>query len=109
MRDTMCEPVMELIRSLFLVSVDVRRLGSAAADVCFVACGRAAAFCEMYLSPWDYAAANLILTEAGGVVTRFDGGDVSYSSKSSILASNKASYGHVLEICKKICETYGVR
>lgn len=108
-RDTMSGAVMELIHSLFLCSVDVRRLGAAAADLCYVACGRAAAFCEIALSPWDYAAGNLIVAEAGGVVTRFDGSEVSYTEKSSILASNKAAYGQVYEICNKISDKYGVR
>ena len=108
-RDTMSDAVMELIHGLFLRSVDVRRLGAAAADLCYVACGRAAAFCEIALSPWDYAAGNLIVSEAGGIVTRFDGSDVSYTEKSSILASNKAAYGQVFDICKKISDKYGVR
>jgi len=53
---------------------DVRRIGSAAADLCFVACGRVDAFFERGLSPWDLAAGELIATEAGAVVTSFAGG-----------------------------------
>lgn len=108
-RDTMCDAVTDLMRGLFMRCVDVRRLGAAAADLCYVACGRAASFCEIALSPWDYAAGNLIVTEAGGRVTRFDGKEVSYTEKSSILASNEAAYGQALDICKEISEKYGVR
>lgn len=109
MRQTMCDAVLELARGLLMNSVDVRRCGAATVDLCNVACGRAAAFCEMLLSPWDYAAGNLIVAEAGGIVTRFDGSDVSYTEKSTIIASNKAAYNEVFDICKKISDKYGVR
>ena len=109
MRDTMCNAVTELMRGLFMCSVDVRRCGAAAADLCYVACGRAAAFAEILLSPWDYAAGNLIVREAGGVVSAFDGGPVSYVSKSSVIAANPRAYRRVFELCKSISEKYGVR
>ncbi|MFH1837013.1 MAG: inositol monophosphatase family protein [Candidatus Omnitrophota bacterium] len=51
----------------------VRRPGSAAIDLCYVACGRFDGFWESYLSPWDTAAGHLMVTEAGGIVTKFDG------------------------------------
>ncbi|MCH7517850.1 MAG: inositol monophosphatase, partial [Candidatus Dadabacteria bacterium] len=51
----------------------VRRDGSAALDVCYVACGRFDGFWELGLNPWDTAAAVLILKEAGGQVTTFSG------------------------------------
>lgn len=51
----------------------VRRDGVAGADLCYVACGRYEGFWELYLKPWDIAAGSLILTEAGGTVTSFDG------------------------------------
>jgi myo-inositol-1(or 4)-monophosphatase len=54
----------------------VRRDGSAALDLCFVACGRFDGFWELSLHPWDVAAGSLIVREAGGSVTRFDGGPV---------------------------------
>jgi myo-inositol-1(or 4)-monophosphatase len=53
----------------------VRRIGAAAADMCYLACGRADAFFEYNLSPWDVAAASLIIEEAGGTVTDFKGGN----------------------------------
>lgn len=109
MRDTMSGAVCELMQSLLVRSVDVRRLGAAAADLCYVACGRAAVFCEMLLAPWDIAAGALIVTEAGGIVSRFNGGDLSYTGKCSIIASNKESYDAALEICKKISDKYGVK
>lgn len=51
----------------------VRRLGSAAIDLCWVACGRFDGFWEYNLSPWDIAAGYLIVEEAGGVITDFEG------------------------------------
>lgn len=54
-------------------SHDVRRLGSAALDLCWVAAGRLDGYWEQNLNPWDVAAGTLILTEAGGKVTDFNG------------------------------------
>jgi myo-inositol-1(or 4)-monophosphatase len=51
----------------------VRRLGSAAMDLCYTACGRFDGYWEKKLSPWDQAAGSLILKEAGGVITDFRG------------------------------------
>ncbi|MDZ7632634.1 MAG: inositol monophosphatase family protein [Gemmatimonadaceae bacterium] len=51
----------------------IRRAGSAAIDLCHVACGRVDAFWELRLAPWDVAAGLLLVREAGGVVTDFDG------------------------------------
>jgi myo-inositol-1(or 4)-monophosphatase len=50
----------------------VRRLGSAAIDLCWVACGRFDGFWEYNLSPWDIAAGYLIVEEAGGKITNFE-------------------------------------
>ena len=62
-----------IARDMFNGAEDVRRSGSAALDICNVACGRAEVFYEMRLYPWDYAAAQLILLEAGGKATDFYG------------------------------------
>jgi myo-inositol-1(or 4)-monophosphatase len=53
----------------------IRRAGSAALDLCDVACGRFEAFWELTLAPWDVAAGILIVREAGGVVTTVDGAE----------------------------------
>ncbi len=65
----------------------VRRMGSAALDMCYVACGRFDGFWELGLKPWDTAAGFLILTEAGGTVTDFSG-DTFSIDKPEILATN---------------------
>ncbi|MFZ4582724.1 MAG: inositol monophosphatase family protein [Paludibacter sp.] len=65
----------------------VRRLGSAAADLAYVACGRFDAFWEYDLKPWDVAAGALIVTEAGGKVTDYKGGS-EYLYGKEIVATN---------------------
>ncbi len=65
----------------------VRRMGSAAIDLAYVAAGRYEGFWEVNLNPWDMAAGVLLVTEAGGCVTTFDGGPFSIYTK-EILASN---------------------
>lgn len=70
----------------------VRRAGSAALDLCDVACGRFDGFWEFNLNPWDTAAGVLIVQEAGGRVTRFDGQPFHIDSRETL-----ASNGHVHE------------
>ena len=65
----------------------VRRTGSAALDLCYVACGRVDAFWEFGLRPWDVAAGALIVSEAGGRVTNMDGSVLDMNGR-KILASN---------------------
>jgi len=65
----------------------VRRTGSAALDLCYVACGRVDAFWEFGLRPWDVAAGALIITEAGGRVTNLDGSALDLEAR-NLLASN---------------------
>ncbi len=72
----------------FLVKAQaVRRLGSAALDICYVASGRLDGFWEVNLHPWDTAAAVLITTEAGGKVTGFNGGRYSVYQKDIVLSN----------------------
>jgi myo-inositol-1(or 4)-monophosphatase len=65
----------------------IRRLGSAALDLAYVAAGRFEAFWEIGLSPWDTSAGQLMVREAGGLVTHYDGTDYNIY-KRSIIASN---------------------
>lgn len=80
--------------------VPVRRLGSAAIDLCWVACGRFDGFYEHKLEPWDSAAGSLIVKEAGGIVTDFSGDEFSvYQHR--ILATNGLIHNQMLEIINK--------
>ncbi|MFH1368561.1 MAG: inositol monophosphatase family protein [Elusimicrobiota bacterium] len=78
----------------------VRRLGSAAIDLAYVACGRAEAFWEEGLCPWDVAAGSLLVEEAGGKVTDFDNGD-NYIYGRSLVATNGIVHKHVIGLLKK--------
>ncbi|MBQ9910007.1 MAG: inositol monophosphatase [Lachnospiraceae bacterium] len=68
----LADKTFDIAKKLFIASTDIRRSGSAALDICDVACGRADLFFELRLSPWDHAAASVILTEAGGKLTQCD-------------------------------------
>ena len=65
----------------------IRRIGAAAADLCYLACGRVDAFYEYNLKPWDVAAGALIAKEAGAIVTDFNGG-AGWLHGRTIMASN---------------------
>ena len=81
-------PTLCLTEQLFARACDFRRLGAAALDLCCVACGRTEVFFEYSLSPWDYAAGSLIVTEAGGHVSTLAGGPLPITERSSVWASN---------------------
>ena len=82
----------------FLLCVQaIRRCGSAALDLCYVACGRFDGFWELKLNPWDVAAGALIVREAGGHVSDFQNQEFSIF-KSEILATNGLIHQQMLEI-----------
>ena len=66
---------MELFSKIYRQTQGVRRAGSAAIDLCYVACGRFDGFWEFELNPWDVAAGSIIVEEAGGKITDFQGGN----------------------------------
>jgi myo-inositol-1(or 4)-monophosphatase len=78
----------------------VRRLGSAAIDLAYIACGRFEAFYEYGLHPWDIAAGILLVKEAGGMVSDFSGNDKNLTGE-EFLASNSLIYTEILEIVNK--------
>lgn len=90
-REELAERTFKLAYAYFKKALDVRRSGSAALDLCTVAAGRAALFFELFLSPWDFAAGALIVTEAGGIVTDCDGRPIAYDRPCSVVARNRAA------------------
>lgn len=84
----------------YKASQGVRRNGSAALDLCYVACGRADAFWEKYLQPWDFAAGSLIVKEAGGRITDCQGDEFCLETN-EILASNVLIHDELLEILNR--------
>ena len=102
-KDTLGVRSMDAAKELFLRSTDLRRSGTAANDLCMLAAGRADAFFELSLAPWDYAAGSLILKEAGGVVTDAFGKELPFGRgvNSSVVAGNVMNYKDILEIVRK--------
>jgi len=83
--------------NFMLKSHAVRRDGVAGVDLCYVACGRYDGFWELYLKPWDIAAGSLILTEAGGTVTSFDGSKFDVYG-TEILATNTTIHNEMKQV-----------
>ena len=80
-------PNIHFYQQITLRSHGVRRAGSAALDLAYVACGRLDGFWEFNLNPWDTSAGYLLVEEAGGTVTHFDGGKFTLDSR-EVLATN---------------------
>lgn len=87
-----------ILQKLYPHCQDLRRSGSAALDLCYVACGRTGLFFELILSPYDYAAAALIVQEAGGKATQMDGSALDYAKGVSVLAAGEEAYREYFEI-----------
>ena len=79
------------------LSQGVRRLGSAALDLCYVAAGRFDGFWELALNPWDVAAGGLICEEAGARVTNVEGGADYLSAPQSVIACTPGIHSRMLE------------
>jgi len=90
-------PNIHFYQEFTLRSHGVRRAGSAALDLAYVACGRVDAYWEFNLNPWDTAAGILLVEEAGGMVTGFDGSYRRLESR-EILASNQHIHHELLSV-----------
>jgi myo-inositol-1(or 4)-monophosphatase len=88
-------PNIHFYQEFTMRSHGVRRAGSAALDLAYVACGRLDAFWEFNLNPWDTAAGFLLVEEAGGMVTGFDGAYRKLDSR-EVLASNQHIHHEML-------------
>ncbi|MBK8981246.1 MAG: inositol monophosphatase [Ignavibacteria bacterium] len=86
-----------VFKKFLMKDIPIRRLGSAAIDLCWTACGRFEGFWEYNLNAWDVAAGYLILTEAGGKVTDFSGKEFSVYGK-QILATNGIVHEQMKEV-----------
>ncbi len=93
------EETMEDIKAVAAVSSGIRRTGSAALDLAYVAAGRFDAYWERGLAPWDIAAGILLIREAGGIITTIDGKDMFLESP-TILASNQEVHGPIMKLLK---------
>ena len=79
----------KIFEKVFMDCADIRRLGSAALELAYVAAGRIDAYFERSLKPWDYAAGTLLVEEAGGKVTDYKGTPVDITGNSDIVAGNE--------------------
>lgn len=91
------EVYLEVIKDFLTKSHGIRRLGSAAIDLAFVACGRLEGFFEYNLNAWDVAAGTFILERAGGKITDFKGGD-NYIFGGELCASNTRIHDEMLNV-----------
>jgi myo-inositol-1(or 4)-monophosphatase len=85
-----------------LISQGVRRLGSAALDLCYIASGRLDGYWELSLQPWDLAAGTLIAAEAGATVTAVDGDPDVMHPPYSVLAANAPLHAQMLAEFKSL-------
>ncbi|MBM3207211.1 MAG: inositol monophosphatase [Chlamydiae bacterium] len=76
------------VASILHMGLPIRRIGSAALDLCYTAAGRFDGYWECSLEPWDIAAGKLLVEEAGGTVTDYEGMERFFHKKTSVVASN---------------------
>lgn len=88
----------DVMKELFYRSLSIRNGGSSAIDLCRIAAGSNVLYLEMLLQPYDYAAASVIIKEAGGVIGQIDGSEITLDRGCSILAGTKSA----VEECKEI-------
>lgn len=81
-----------IFQKVFTETADFRRSASAALDLCYVAAGRIDGYFELNLKPWDYAAGSLIIEEAGGKISNWNGQALPYLYNSDVIASTPEIY-----------------
>lgn len=93
---------LRFVEELFPQTLDFRRGGSAALDLCYLAAGRADVYFECCIRPWDYAAGSLIAQEAGAIVTALDGTPLRFVDRCSVAAGNPKNHRELMCISEKI-------
>lgn len=91
---------------LVSLGIPVRRLGSAALDLAYVASGRFDGFWEVLLQPWDMAAGTLLVRESGGIVIDYHGKQLNMDTSSSIIAGNSVLAHEILIELQKVDHVY---
>ena len=92
------EEFFRFVGEIMIRCVDVRRFGSAALDLAYVACGRSGGYIEQNLKPWDIAAGILLIEEAGGVVTGLKGEPIVPTENADILCGAPKVYEELYEL-----------
>jgi len=83
-------------------TIDLRELGAASIGICYVACNRCVAYASPLLCTWDYAAAGLILTESGGVLSDMDKSPLFLQNKTSVIGGAPTAYAELASILTSI-------
>ncbi|MDA0706849.1 MAG: inositol monophosphatase family protein [Proteobacteria bacterium] len=91
-------PYMAMLSKAIIHASGVRRVGSAALDLCYVAAGRLDAYFETGLAPWDLAAGSLIVREAGGIVSGLDGSE-NFLHSGHVLCGTPRIYREFAKLC----------
>jgi myo-inositol-1(or 4)-monophosphatase len=94
---THVDAYLAIFKDIMPRTAGIRRPGSAALDLAYVAAGRYDGFWEMGLSPWDMAAGCLLITEAGGLVSDLEG-NATYLKSGNIVAGNPKTFGQLLQV-----------
>lgn len=95
---TLADKTFEIIKKLFLEARDIRRSGSAALDLCYLACGRIDAFYEHILQPWDYGAGSIIVRNAGGVIESITENALNELKPTGLICSNGKCHNELRNI-----------
>jgi myo-inositol-1(or 4)-monophosphatase len=89
--------VLKKIKDVLPLCQDLRRLGSASLDLCYVAKGTYEGYYEMNLKPWDVSAGILIVTEAGGQISNINGEEYNLFEDKYLVASNKKIHNEFIK------------
>lgn len=96
----------KIILDTFRQCNDIRRFGAAAPELCYLAMGRCELYFEYLLSPWDFAAASLILEEAGGVLCNREGQPLDFTDSSGVIAANTTeNLQRLTSIVRNYCDS----
>lgn len=98
----LAEKTFALTKEVFYNALEVRRGGSAALDICYVAAGKADLYYELIIRPWDFAGATVILEEAGGTFCTLEKKEIDCGTISSYLCGNKKNIEEFFRIADEI-------
>ena len=100
-KQTLGKRTFAVVEELYGSCADLRRTGTAALDLAYIAAGRADGFIELILSPWDFVAGSLLVREAGGVITDLEGNVPKGTSPSPIIAGTTKIHKLILDTARR--------
>ena len=98
----------QMVEKAYTRVLEIRRTGSAALDICYVASGKADLYFELILRPWDYAAAIVIVEEAGGVICTTETNPCPLTKSSACAAATTRTWRNLMPWCRT-CEVLHLR